>query len=154
MVAVALAARRFAQHHLDDCAMQRVLGLGQRELALAYAVELVGAGLLACAAGLALGIALHGLLVQWLHQLLQIDLPATSPWSALLGLVLGMVLLLGFGLSPILQLAQVPPLRVLRRDAAAPRGSAVLATGVTACRFAVDGTLVAARDARGARSDG
>ena len=38
-VAVAIAARGFAQRHLDDCAMLRVLGLSQKTIASAYAIE-------------------------------------------------------------------------------------------------------------------
>eukprot|EP01041_Mallomonas_annulata_P020147 gene20147-39782_t len=38
-VAVAIAARGFAQRHLDDCAMLRVLGLSQGTMARAYTLE-------------------------------------------------------------------------------------------------------------------
>jgi putative ABC transport system permease protein len=39
-VAVALAARGFAARHLDDCAIQRVLGQSQRQIAAVYALWL------------------------------------------------------------------------------------------------------------------
>ena len=48
-VAVALAARGFANNHLDDCAMLRVLGLSQRSIAAAYVFEFSLVGLLASA---------------------------------------------------------------------------------------------------------
>ena len=67
-----------------------------------------------------------------LAGLVSAALPAASLWPALLGLGVGMTLLLAFGLPPVLQLAQVPPLRVMRRDVGAlrPASLAVLALGV------------------------
>src|SRR4029453_4958166 len=54
-VAVGIASRDFAARHLDDCAMLRVLGLPQRTIALQYLIEFTLIGVLASAAGVALG---------------------------------------------------------------------------------------------------
>ena len=115
-VAVGIAARDFAQRHLDDCAMQRVLGLSQRRIASAYALEFGFVGLLASALGVLVGWSVHHVFVWLLAGLVDAALPAASVWPALLGLGVGMTLLLGFGLPPVLQLSRVPPLRVIRRD--------------------------------------
>ena len=115
-VAVGIAARDFAQRHLDDCAMLRVLGLSQRRIAGAYTLEFGLVGLLASAMGVLIGLAVHFVFVWLLAGLVDAQLPAPGPWPALFGLGVGMTLLLGFGLPPVLQLAQVPPLRVIRRD--------------------------------------
>jgi putative ABC transport system permease protein len=115
-VAVGIAAREFASRHLDDCAMLRVLGLSQRRIAGAYALEFGLLGLAASAAGVLLGLLVHNVFVWLLAGLVSAALPAPSLWPALFGLGVGMTLLLGFGLPPVLQLARVPPLRVIRRD--------------------------------------
>ncbi|MFG6487429.1 ABC transporter permease [Roseateles sp. BYS78W] len=128
-VAVALAARDFAARHLDACAMLRVLGQPQRRIAWAYGLEFLLAGLAASLAGVLLGLALHQVFVQLLAGLVNVALPAPSLWPALLGLGLGLSLLLGFGLPPVLQLAAVPPLRVIRRDLGAPKASSLLVLG-------------------------
>ncbi len=130
-VAVGIAARDFASRHLDDCAMLRVLGQAQRSIALQYLIEFGLVGLLASLGGVALGFAVHHVFVWLLAGLVSASLPAASLWPALFGLGVGFTLLLGFGLPPVLQLAQVPPLRVMRRDVGAlkPASLAVLVAG-------------------------
>jgi putative ABC transport system permease protein len=114
-VAVALAARSFAERQLDACALLRVLGQSQRTLTLSYGLEFLGAGLLASAVGVLTGYAVHlGFVV-----LLGSGRRTTAcrhPATGLMGMGMGLTLLVAFGLPPVLQLAQVPPLRVIRRD--------------------------------------
>jgi putative ABC transport system permease protein len=131
-VAVALAARAFAAKHLDDCAMLRVLGLPQRTIALSYAFEFALVGLFASALGVAIGFGVHYVFVLLLAGLVEATLPAATLWPVAYGLGIGLTLLCAFGLPPVLQLAQVPPLRVIRRDVGQlkPASIAVLALGV------------------------
>ena len=132
-VAVALAARAFAARHLDDCAMLRVLGLSQRHIALSYTAEFVWVGSFASVLGLALGYAVHLLFVHLLTGLVDTALPASSMWPVVYGLGTGLTLLLAFGLPPVLQLASVPALRVMRRDVGEPKATtlSVWALGLT-----------------------
>ena len=131
-VAVALSARGFAANHLDDCAMLRVLGLSQRTIASAYAFEFAAVGLMASALGVLCGYAVHHVFVLLLAGLVDAALPAPGIWPVLFGMGMGLTLLLAFGLPPVLQLAQVPPLRVIRRDVGRlkPASLGVLAVGV------------------------
>ena len=131
-VAVALAARSFAASHLDDCAMLRVLGLSQRTIAASYCWEFALVGLFASGLGVAIGFGVHYLFVALLAGLVDASLPAASVVPVFLGLGMGLTLLVAFGLPPILQLAQVPPLRVIRRDVGnlRPASLGVLSIGV------------------------
>ncbi len=131
-VAVAIVARGFAAKHLDQCAMLRVLGQPQRNIALAYTFEFVLVGLMASALGVALGFAVHYVFVLLLAGLVEAALPAATIWPAAFGMGMGLTLLLAFGLPPVLQLAQVPPLRVIRRDVGnlRPASISVLLVGV------------------------
>ena len=131
-VAVALAARAFAASHLDDCAMLRVLGLSQRAIAAAYTLEFALVGIFASALGVILGYSVHFVFVMLLAGLVDATLPAATLWPVLLGMGMGLTLLLAFGLPPVLQLAQVPPLRVIRRDVGKlkPASLGVLGLGV------------------------
>ncbi|CUB00577.1 ABC transporter permease [Comamonas thiooxydans] len=144
-VAVALAARAFANSHLDASAMLRVLGQSQRRIALAYVVEFVSIALAASAAGVLLGWAVHHVFVWLLAGLVESALPAASLWPALFGMGMGLTLLLAFGLPPVLQLAQVPPLRVMRRDLGALKPASWLVLGVGVTGFAAL-LMVASRD--------
>ncbi|PIF74557.1 putative ABC transport system permease protein [Variovorax sp. 54] len=131
-VAVALAARGFAASHLDDCAMLRVLGQSQRTIAAAYAFEFAVIGTVASAIGVAIGFAVHYVFVLLLAGLVETALPAATLWPVAFGLGMGLTLLFAFGLPPVLQLARVPPLRVIRRDVGGlkPASLAVLGIGV------------------------
>ena len=144
-VAVALAARAFANSHLDASAMLRVLGQSQRRIALAYVVEFVSIALAASAAGVLLGWAVHHVFIWLLAGLVESALPGASLWPALFGMGMGLTLLLAFGLPPVLQLAQVPPLRVMRRDLGALKPASWLVLGVGVTGFAAL-LMVASRD--------
>ncbi|HEY8905430.1 MAG TPA: FtsX-like permease family protein, partial [Rhodoferax sp.] len=123
----------FAASHLDDCAMLRVLGLPQRTIAAAYSLEFLLIGLLSSGVGVLLGFAVHYGFVALLSGLVTTSLPAPSACPVLFGMGMGLTLLLAFGLPPVLQLAQVPPLRVIRRDVGGlkPASATVLGVGLT-----------------------
>ena len=131
-VAVALAARSFAERQLDACALLRVLGQSQRTLTLSYGLEFLGAGVVASVLGVLAGYAVHLGFVFLLAGLVEANLPSASWQPALMGLAMGLTLLVAFGLPPVLQLAKVPPLRVIRRDLGSVqvRSGLVLAMGL------------------------
>ena len=120
-VAIALATRRFVERHLDGCAVMRCLGATQARLTALYGMEFVALGFAACMAGAALGYVAQGALSAAVAGLLRADLPAPGPLPAIQGFLVGLVLLLGFALPPLLQLKDVPAARVLRRESGAPR---------------------------------
>lgn len=115
-VAVALVSRDFAQQRLDECAVLRVLGVTQRRMTVTFGFQFVAMGLLGSLIGLLLGWVGHGVFIALLGDLIPVALPAPGWMPALLGVGVGVLLVCGFGLPPVLQLAQVPPIRVLRRD--------------------------------------
>jgi len=141
-VAVALAARGFAAAHLDDCAMLRVLGQSQRTIALAYGFEFGMAGAVGSLMGVSIGYAVHFVFVVLLSGLVDTALPAPGWWPVGFGLGMGLTLLFAFGLPPVLQLAQVPPLRVIRRDVGNLKPASLAVLGVGIAGFA--GLLLAA----------
>jgi len=125
-VAIALAARRYLQRHLDACAMMRCLGAPQRQMLVIHLAQFVLLGAGAGVAGVLAGLAGQAVLAAALAGLVAAQLPAPGLMPAVHGLVTALVLLLGFGLPPLVSLARVPTLRVLRRDIGAPGRAGLL----------------------------
>ncbi|MBQ5949614.1 ABC transporter permease [Massilia sp. ST3] len=129
-VAVAMAARRFMQRHLDACAMLRCLGMTQNQVGAMYLLEFALVGLAGSLAGVLVGFAAHFVLLQLLGSMIPTELPPVSFLPALQGVATGMLLLVGFALPPVLQLRNVPHNRVIRREQAAPRPAALATYGL------------------------
>ena len=129
-VAVALATRRFVERHLDGCAVMRCLGATQSRLLGLYGGEFLLLGVAACAVGCAIGVTAQAALAEVLGGVLRADLPPPSPLPAVQGFLVGIVLLLGFALPPLVQLKNVPAIRVIRRESGTPKGGALAAYAV------------------------
>jgi putative ABC transport system permease protein len=134
-VAVAMAARRFMLRHLDACAMLRCLGLTQNQVTAMYLFEFAAVGLAGSVLGVLAGFAGHYVLLELLGRLVTTDLPPVSFMPGLQGIALGMLLLVGFALPPVLQLRNVPHNRVIRREAAAPQPMVLATYGIGALAF-------------------
>jgi putative ABC transport system permease protein len=115
-VATALAANRFALHRIDTVAVLRCLGARQRDILLSLALQLLLVAIPACLIGIGIGMLAQEGLVQALGSLVPERLPLPQATPALTGAGIGLVLLLGFGLPPLLRLRNVPPMRVLNRS--------------------------------------
>jgi len=114
--AVAMAARRFVSRHLDNCAVMRCLGAEQRFISRLYLWQMLVLGLVASSVGVLLGYLAQWGLVTFLGPLAGIELPPPDGWPVMLGFLTGMITLLGFAIPPVMQLANVPTLRVLQRE--------------------------------------
>ena len=125
-IAVALAARRYMQRHLDACAVLRCLGTTQGGLLRLHVLGFLMMTLLATLLGVLLGFAAHFALVSAMSGLLGAQLPMPGSGPVLEGLLVAAVLLFGFAVPPLLQLARVPTLRVLRRELGPPAPLAVI----------------------------
>src|SRR5687767_1626382 len=126
-VAVALGTRRFVERHLDGCAVMRCLGATQPQLLRLYAVEFLLLGLAACAVGCVAGFIAQEAIGAAVAEVVRAELPPPRVLPAVQGFLVGMVLLLGFALPPLVQLKNVPAVRVLRRESGTPKGGTLAA---------------------------
>jgi len=125
-IAVAMAARRHAEHHLDGCAVMRCLGAPQRRVLAIHAGELGWIGLAGVTLGIGFGWLIQYVVADTLAREMGVAIPAAGPLPAVQGMAVGLLVLLAFGLPPLLALRRVPAVRVLRRDIGALEPSAVL----------------------------
>jgi putative ABC transport system permease protein len=125
--AVAVAVHAFSAREADAAALMRCLGAPLRLALGALLLRLLLAGLAASAAGVAAGWLAQNGLVALVGAWFGDALPAPSLTPVATGMAAGLVTLVGFGLVPALRIRQVPVVRVLRHDVAAPEPSAIAA---------------------------
>lgn len=115
-IAIAMAARHYAARETDTVAILKCLGASRRAVLVAYLAQLLLIALFAGCAGLLLGYFAQAGLIELLKDFIPEELPAATLAPAPWALLLGLVILAGFGLPPVLALARTAPIRVLRRD--------------------------------------
>ena len=115
-VAIATASRQYMVRHANNSAILRCLGATRKFVIKIQLLQLILLGILASLCGCLLGYLTQWLLADIMSGMLQIKLPQASWRPVLFGVLSGLVALAGFSLPPLLRLAQVSPLRVLRKD--------------------------------------
>jgi len=115
-VAVATAARRFANRHMNASAIMRSMGASQSSIIQMFSLEMLWLALISSSIGCVLGWITQLGISQILNKLLLANLPAASIDPVILGFATGVIMLLGFVLPPLLTLKNISPLRVLRKD--------------------------------------
>ena len=115
-VAVAMASRRFVERRYDNTAVMRCLGAGRKQVFYLLAGELLLVALFVAIPGVILGWLMQAGIVNLLEGVLPAWLPRAGIVPMLVGGATGVITLAGFGLAPLLQLQEISPLRVLRRE--------------------------------------
>ncbi len=131
-IGVASGVGAFVAGKLDTIAVLRCVGASRALVFAIYLVQAAALGLVAAAAGAALGVAVQLSLPPLLAGLLPLDVTASLDWPSIAaGLLVGVAVAVLFALRPLLEVRLVSPLQALRRpfeDAALPRDPWRLAT--------------------------
>ncbi|GAA0818418.1 FtsX-like permease family protein [Colwellia asteriadis] len=115
-VAMAVSAKRYCERQYDPVAMMKTLGGSRQVIRNIFLLHLTLVTVFSIVAGLAIGFVLQHIGANYLAQFMGTELPAAGlrPW--LLSAFIGVVCALMFSLKPLLDLFDIPPLRVLRRN--------------------------------------
>ena len=136
-VAIALAASRYLRRHLDAAAMMRCFGAPIAQTLALFFLQFLVLGIVASLAGVACALVGQQLLIALLSTVVVTDLPPPTWMPGAVAFATGLLLLVGFALPPLVALARVPPLRVLRRDLPRPRAGGLLAYALGAATVAL-----------------
>lgn len=115
-LAVARAARYYANRQLDTAAILRCMGARQRDILSIYLWQFVYLSAASSLAGCAIGYLAQQGLAWLLPGLVAGVLPPPGATPIAVGVAIGMAACVGFALPVVLRIRNVPPLRVLRRD--------------------------------------
>ena len=115
-VAMAVSAKRYCERQYDPVAMMKTLGGSRRVIRNIYLLHLSLVTGFSIIAGFAVGYFLQSVAGEYLAQFMGTELPQAGirPW--VLSAAIGIVCALMFSLKPLLDLFDIPPLRVLRRN--------------------------------------
>lgn len=116
MVAMSLAAFRFARRHLDTCALMRCFGASQNRILQVFLFQALLLGLAGSVIGCLIGFGAQEVLARLAGSLFLEKLPPPGWAPALSGMLAGMAAMLGVMLPHLLRLRGVPALRILRKD--------------------------------------
>ncbi|HBY85538.1 MAG TPA: cell division protein FtsX, partial [Colwellia sp.] len=115
-VAMAVSAKRYCERQYDPVAMMKTLGGSRKVIRNIFLLHLCLVTVFSIVAGLLLGYVLQTVGADYLAKFMGAELPQAGirPW--LLSSFIGLVCALMFSLKPLLDLFDIPPLRVLRRN--------------------------------------
>jgi len=115
-VAMAVSAKRYCERQYDPVAMMKTLGGSRKVIRNIFLLHLSLVTGFSIIAGLTIGFILQTIGADYLAQFMGTELPQAGvrPWllSGFIGLICAMM----FSLKPLLDLFDIPPLRVLRRN--------------------------------------
>ncbi|TYK66800.1 ABC transporter permease [Colwellia echini] len=115
-VAMAVSAKRYCERQYDPVAMMKTLGGSRRIIRNIFLLHLSLVTVFSIAVGLMVGYVLQTIGADYLISVMGAELPnaGVKPW--LLSSFIGLICALMFSLKPLLDLFDIPPLRVLRRN--------------------------------------
>ncbi|PCK31152.1 ABC transporter permease [Pseudoalteromonas piscicida] len=115
-VAMAVSAKRYCERQYDPVAMMKTLGGSRTTIRRIYLLHLSLVTCFSVIVGLAIGYGLQSVGASYLVSFMDTTLPEAGARPWLLSIAVGVICAMMFSLKPLLDLFDIPPLRVLRRN--------------------------------------
>ena len=115
-VAIGVTSRRYAQRHAQTVALLRCLGLTQRQILMIYILQFILLGVVGSIIGCMIGYFAQLLLAKIFVGWFNIHLPAIIWSSAVIAVITGLCVLIGFTLAPLIHLKAITPMRIFSRE--------------------------------------
>ncbi|WP_421418423.1 ABC transporter permease [Pseudoalteromonas lipolytica] len=115
-VAIAVSAKRYCERQYDPVAMMKTLGGSRAMIRKIYLLHLSLVCTMSVILGLVIGYSLQMIASDYLAQSMGTELPSASAKPWLIAVSTGVICAVMFSIKPLLDLFDIPPLRVLRRN--------------------------------------
>ena len=114
--AIAIAARRHTERHVQHVAVLKTLGASSRQIGAIYLQKFAALLIVGVLLGFVLGWLMQWVIVGLIGSVAELRLEPAGWYPYVLGAATGLVCLFGFALPPLWSLRNVSPLAALRKD--------------------------------------
>lgn len=115
-VAIAMAMHRYSERHSKTAALFRCFGSRESDILKIFISNMLMISTIGIFLGALFGFLLQTYLENLLGPFLPAQLPKTSLWEMKYSVIIGYLIVLGFGLPPLLKLKKTSPATVLRKE--------------------------------------
>ncbi len=116
--AIALTSYSFSLHETHTVAVLKTMGASRRKILYRYLGQLFITSSAAALLGIFIGFLIQGAVAYFLRDMLQQDLPSTSIFPAITGLLTAWIMVLSFSTPQLLQLVNTAPVQIFQRQSA------------------------------------
>lgn len=116
--AIALTSYSFSRHETHTVAVLKTMGASRRKILYRYLGQLFITSTAAALLGIFIGFLIQGAVAYFLRDMLQQDLPSTSIFPAITGLLTAWIMVLSFSTPQLLQLVNTAPVQIFQRQSA------------------------------------
>jgi len=114
--AIALTSYSFSRHETHTVAVLKTMGASRRRILYRYLSQLFITSTAAALLGIFIGFIIQGTVAFFLSDMLRLDLPTTSIFPALTGLLTAWIMVISFSAPQLVQLVNTAPVQIFQKQ--------------------------------------